>query len=270
MSEEPYRNGEPPSPADDELSRLAAEGQGRIDAAAERNAAQSSTAADETRDHVIRAALGAHYGSPVRRARLATFGVLALAIAGGLAASVVGGDLRDLLGTICAVLGGAAFIAAMILVSLQPRATAARVAAEQAWSSSLPFKLRGHFDLLASDDVVAIHVVADIEFARTPPDASLVQGAVGVLDVDARVSREGDTTLRIRGAALPNTFIDYRKRRENTNRQHVAYVHALVDRVLAPLHRSHPVASVTLSRDTDLSDEESGRVAQLGFLLRKW
>lgn len=270
MADEPYRTGEPQSPADDELSRLAAEGRRRIDADGARGAMVRKTAAEETREHIIRAAIGAHFGSPLRRAAFAMLGVVALALGGGLAAAVVGPDLRDTCISVSAALGVPAFVAAMVLFNVQPKATPARVAAERAWSTSLPFELRGYFDLLASDEVVAIHVVADIEFAGTPPDPSLVQGAVGILDVDARVSHAEHGLLRICGALLPNTFVDYQKRRENNNRQHVAYVHALVLRVLLPIHRSHPIARVTLSRDTSLSNDERGRIAQVGFLMRRW
>ena len=88
MPDEPYRTPDvQPAPDDDELARLAAEGQRKIQAATHRREAAHEIAADKTRDAIIRSALGAHYGSPARRTARGAAVVVALCIVGAIGAS---------------------------------------------------------------------------------------------------------------------------------------------------------------------------------------
>lgn len=192
MPDEPYRTTQTGSRADDELKRLAAEGKRKADVTTERQEAEGAVAASKSRDTVIRAALGAYYGSPTRQAAGFAFVVIVFCIVGGIASSLAGREAPAAL----AGIGFVSFLAAIVLLIVQHKATHARVAAERERLKSLPFELRGYFDLLATDDHVEVHVLVDLEFEGAPPDASLVQGAAG-------------PGLHIRGGALPNTFVDF-------------------------------------------------------------
>ena len=99
---------------------------------------------------------------------------------------------------------------------------------------------------------------------------SIVQGAAGVLDDRARAQMKPGGAVRIRSTALPGTYFDRRGNRQGTNRQLAAYMHALIDRVLLPIHRNHPIARIVLTQDFDLDDEERARSRNLGFDMRKW
>jgi hypothetical protein len=271
MSDEPYRAGSAHSEEDAELARLAAEGQRKIDEAAARNAASRETTEERTRDDVIRAAIGAHFGSGVRRTARVLFLAIPLLIAAAVAAfPVAGTDLGGPLAFVFGMLALACFVTAIFLVSVQPMASRARVAAERAWSTSLPFALDGYFDLLAMDDCSACHILVNVQWGPgRPAELALVEGAAGALDPDARAQANGSGVL-IRSTAMPMTYLDRHRNRRGTNRQLAAYTHALVDRVLVPIHKSHPIARITLGHDTRLSREEHSRVTGVGVLMRKW
>ena len=271
MSEEPYRAGSTHAEEDVELARLAAEGQRKIQDAAAIAGASREASANRTRDELIRAAIGGHFGSAVRKAARTLFIAIPVLIAGAAAAvPVLGADTGAVVAFVLGTLATVSFVAAMVLVNMQPMASPARVAAERAWSTSLPFAMDGYFELLALD-CSELHIVIDVEWAPgRPAEVSLVQGAAGALDVDARAEAVRGGAIRIRSGPLPGTYTDFHRNRRGSNRQHVAYVHALIDRVLLPVHRSHPIARIALGHDTSMTHEEHARMLSLGALTRKW
>jgi hypothetical protein len=237
MPDEPYRPAPPPDPARGELERLAAAGQQRIVQASAAKAATASTAAERN----LRVALGGHYGAPVR---WTSYGV----IAAGVVLAV--GDTWWPAG---AFFPGLALAAAGVLVRIfaEPRASRARVEAERAWSASLPFRLDGYFEALAAvpSGQCWLRVVVAWAGAGAPPDASLVQGALGVVDTSARVTEAAAEGLTIETGPISGaTGIRVNRVWVYRNTRVVAYVHDLVDRVLVPLHRTRAIARVALAR----------------------
>lgn len=279
MPNEPYR----PAPAhleeDAALARLAAEGQRKIHDAALKQGQSTRSQEEIDRDVLIRAGIGAHFGSP--RRRLAGAGVVAVAvivlalIVLGTAGDAMGVDratVETLIPTLVLV-ASLVFTVAMVLLGLQPLATPARVEAERAWVASLPYRLEGYFDVLGKSGHVATHLIFALEWAGPAPDPSLVQGVVGTLDPAAQLQNNSGP-LEIRSDAMPAGFVSTLSRGgryAQNNRQLVAYTHALVDRVLAPIHARHPLSRVRVTTGSAFFESDvDARRRTIGFLIRRW
>jgi len=76
--------------------------------------------------------------------------------------------------------------------------------------------------------------------------------------------------IRIRSGPLPGSYIDSHRNRRGTNQQFVTYVHAAIERVLLPVHRSHPISRIILEGDSSLSHEEHARMQKVGVYSRRW
>jgi hypothetical protein len=137
---------------------------------------------------------------------------------------------------------------ALVLMNLPPRASLAQVDKERAWVKGLPFEMEGYFLLLLFRDN-RCQMVVDIEWQGRPtPDVDKVQGALGVYDADARAEQVGDS-IRVRSTWLTGAFVDPFRTYISiggNNVQLVAYVHALISKVLQPIHRSHPIKRISV------------------------
>ena len=243
MPDGPYRPD--PTPPDAELARLAAEGERRIQEASTRRTAAQQGAGERNRARNIRVALGGYYGSPVGKASVALIVVGATMLVGEIA-----WDIHDF------ALGGLIFVwAVMLRVFVRPKATRARVEAEKAWTRSLPFGLDGYFEALGAAAQLSCKLTVTLAWIDPglAADDGTLHGLVGLLDTDARVvSREAGSAViqsgriedRTRTRIQVNRATHYVRR----NTPLVRYVHALVEQVLLPLHRAHPIARVTLER----------------------
>jgi hypothetical protein len=245
MPDEPYRPSPQVSEASTELARLAAEGQRRILDASASQAAVERRVDEKKRERRLRTALGGHYGSPVRIASLALIAVGVLMWVGGLACA---GDtfLVFPLGLLI-IIGGF-----LVRVFAPPIATRRRVASEGTWASSLPFTMEGYFEALASPPSSECRLMIRLAWGDAAParEAGAVQGVFGVIDTGAQVESEQDGTLSIRtGSISGRTGIRVNQMDVYRNTRLVAYVHDLVDKVLLPLHRSHALARVSLTRE---------------------
>jgi hypothetical protein len=279
MSEVPSRSDSTDSESDAELARLAADGRSRISEAGAAQRLARERDAEEKSDENVRDALGARYGSGVRKTIVALFGacavmcVLSLATCAAADKSSSHGGSQGL-SIVSAVLGGLSglsLLGALSLLLSRRSATRAQVAAERAWAASLPFAMDGYFDLLGRSGNVACHLV--IELVWQPgraPDLGTVQGVLGVLDTDARTQSSEHGSISVRSTALACAWTNSRNVKQGSNRQVVEYTHRLIEKVLLPLHRSHPLARISLTRDDELTEDEISAARLLGFTLRKW
>ena len=139
-----------------------------------------------------------------------------------------------------ALLGVPATAAAVYLLSFTLVSSAAQ--RERRWARSLPFEL-GHyhtlFDAFMATDVRLRCRATTTSVAR---NATIVEDAAALahdLDAAAEVSwHDGHLEITL---PLPLTSSAWRAARQTR-----ATVHALVDRVLAPLHATHPLEHITL------------------------
>jgi hypothetical protein len=237
VTDEPYR----PRPAESsELARLAVEGQQRIREAQGRASSQLD-ARPSRRDWNVRVALGGYYGAPVWTASyvLGTTGLVALVVA--LVTSP----------TAAAVLFLVPAAALLIRLFAPPAANRARVAAERAWATSLPFALDGYFETLADPPAFRASLVIDVTWSGDGrgPGRDVLRQILGVVDTGASVEVcEGSTARARSGWIWCGTRVRLNRAAITRNTRIVAYVHDLVDRVLVPLHRDCPIARVSFAR----------------------
>jgi len=187
MPDPPYRPPPGVSQADAELARLAADGQQRIHAEAERRA----DAQQKKAEHYLREALG------------------------------------------------------------EPET-------ERAWLSSLPFAIDGYFEALSVEPDSECNLLVELRFssARPPPDQNTMLGLLGLVDADASIEkvsalfqgRESGALVFGSGPISCGTNTRVNGEWVYSNRKIARYVHDLVDKVLLPLHRSHPLTRVSLTR----------------------
>jgi len=144
-----------------------------------------------------------------------------------------------------------AFIVFMIWVFVPPLASRGAMAAEQSWVMGLPFQLVGYFDMLSAEPQFARSVTYEIRWqgGGRPPDPSLLHGIMGAVDPKARVDHVDASGATITGGAVSG-HTGIRVNRVSVYRNHrlPAHVHSVVDQVLVTLHRSHPIAEVSLWR----------------------
>ena len=259
MGDPPYRPVPAASETDGALAQLAAQGQRRIaQASAARTAAESAAELKKAREDAegaetnVRVALGACYAGPLRKARpyllmVVAAGVTTMAGVSNLVPTPVVGPIF--------FLGGLVFVGGVLWAVLaRPTASRAEVAAEKAWASSLPFALEGYFDMLAEDPVKECQLVMQLAWqpGRVPtPD--VVQGVLGLWDPGAMVHAGDDGALGIRSSRFVSGKFVVTNNADGQGfvrptRDLVERVHRLVDAVLLPLHRSYPMARVSLTR----------------------
>ncbi len=252
MNDRPYRPAPDVSEDDAALARLAAEGQHRILEAGAREADARQESGEGKRERNVRIALGAYHGTPVRKASYALMGVGALVIvAVGIESPAFGstGAVVSFLVGMLAATGGF-----LIRVLSAPIATRAELAAERAWTKSLPFAMDGYFEMLAAEPTLECELVLELEW--TPghvPTPETVQGLLGTWDTGARV-QPLEEALCIRSSTfecgrLHNANNWYGSDALRPTRHLVDKVHGLVTTILQPLHRSHAIARVSLRRD---------------------
>jgi hypothetical protein len=250
----PYRPPPPSSEADADLARRAAEG-ARLQREADASLAVVRTAGA---DRNVRVAVGAHFGTPLRTVPV----VLAVLLATATVALYATGPSKatdpDYSShwslTMLALMGaGAAFF---VRLFIPPVATRARVTAERAWATSLPFALDGYFDVLAAEPVAwcALEITLAWENPTGAPGVDTVQAIFGTSDTAAKVQHgAGAGTVGVRSDVISgSTGISSGSKRNPVyvyrNHRFVAYTHRLVDEVLLPLHRSHAIARVSMGR----------------------
>lgn len=236
----PYR---PPGPGQDpELARLAAEGHQRRMAAAQSHQVEQRAEGSGN----LRTAIGAYRGSTLKRVMLVVIVLCLLGGATGSALTSIGyGEIGGFLipGFVIA------FITFMIWVFVPPLASQGAVAAERAWMMSLPFQLGGYFELLSSDPEYQRSVRYQIRWqdGARPPDRGLLHSVFGAVDPQARVENVDHQGASITsGPVSGHTGIRVNRVPVYRNHKIPAHVHGVVDRVLITLHRSHPIAQVTL------------------------
>lgn len=230
MSRHPNEPGQAPPP---ELLRLAEEGARNIQRAAGGQAAEA--------DRHLRVALGAHYGTSLRR-----LAVLPMIAGGSLIAATSSGQLPSTW-----ISAGIPMLIFGLLgvVFLEPRAGRSQVEREREWLGSRGFPLSGYLEALGQPPTPSALLLARVRFTGEVPPLDLVQGVLGRVDPAATVQPAGQGALLIRSGGISgstgmrsgNVFI-YR------NHRLVPYVHRLVDEVLAPLHATYPLAAVELTR----------------------
>jgi hypothetical protein len=255
--DDPYRPDPSGAAQEVELARLAAEGQRRIQQAS--NAAAAKVAAqpshDATVEASIRASLGAHYGTPVRKVGFVFLWACPVMLVLAVGSCLADGGMKVnagwqpmpmisvlfqvLLFFVCVPLG-------LVLSLRKPICPPARLAAERAWAASLPFAMDQYFYELGASGRSSCHLTIRVVFlpGRTP-DAPVLQGLLGLVDIGAKTAtKDGD--VRIRSGVISTQW---------NNSEIVGYTHRLIDEVLLPLHQSHAIERIVLS-SSDLSLDE--------------
>lgn len=195
----------------------------------------------------LSAAIGAYRGSALKRAMVVVaLGLSAVGVAGivtmALGAPALGG----------ALLGGLplGFVVIMIWLFVPTLASQGAIAAEQTWATSLPFQLAGYFEILSGQPRHERTVTLEIrwqEGAQRPPDRAFLLSVVSAVDPAARVQGVDESGASITtGAISGQTGITINRRPVYRNHRIPAHLHGIVDEVLVTLHRSHPIAQVTM------------------------
>jgi hypothetical protein len=243
MAEPPYREGPPEESA--ELQRLVAEGQRRIQQDQQSHAVVVREAGEDN----LREALGGGYFTPLKKVGIVMAGVGVLL---ALVPSLMSGPV-SMLPSILQIVGLFLALGSIAVLSIGGggQASDANVAAERAWETAHPFPVDGYFDVLRGDPEPECVLVVVLEWrdpARAPSDGVL-RGVLGVHDTAIRIDTNARDHARFRSGVISGD-IGVRVNRVSVfkNVRIPPYVHGLVDRALAPLHRSHPIARVSLQR----------------------
>lgn len=238
----PYRP--PPQGPDPELARLAMQGQQRrLEAAAANQVVQQDAGGNH-----LRTAIGAYRGSTLKRSMLTVILVSGVVGAISVAFNVSGASHVGSMLTPALVI---AFVTFMIWVFVPPYASRGAMAAEESWVMGLPFQLTGYFDLLAATPQSGRSVTYMIRWqpGGRPPDPALLNGVFNAVDPKARLAHADTSGATVTGG-LVSGHTGIRVNRVPVYRNHrlPAHVHDVVDQVLLALHRSHPIAEVTVWR----------------------
>jgi len=238
---QPYRPHQPP--LDPELARLARQGQENRRGLAR---AQQAHLAHAGVGH-LKTAVGAYRGSTLKRSLLA--GIVTTLVLGTLGVVFATAGFETF-GALMFVGYGVAFPLFMIWIFVPPIGSQAALDAEHGWSTSLPFDVHGYFDVLAAEPQPGRSVVYALDWAAgsRPPDPALLHQIFGAVDPAARLEHVDGGGARIVGGSVSGfTGIRVNRRPVYRNHRFCSHVHAVVDQVLVPLHRSHPIARVSLS-----------------------
>ena len=225
---------------DPELLRLAAKGTARRAHAA----STAPVTQDRDGDQHLRLAIGAYRGSALRRALLVL--PITSALVGGVLVLQQQGPDR---GAVGALVFGATMALFFLWLFVPPIASRGAMAREADWVDALPFELVGYFEMLSETPRLARHVTFEIQWEEgaQPPDRDLLFSALGAVDPEACVESSTDSgAFLISGSVSGQTAI--RKNRVPVYRNHAlpGRVHDIVDQLLVPLHRSHPMARVSI------------------------
>jgi len=152
-------------------------------------------------------------------------------------------------GTVSALVFAATMTSFFLWILVPPIASRGAMAREAAWVDALPFELVGSFEMLSETPQFQRRVTFEIEWkaGTLPPDHDLLFGALGAAGLHAHVKSSDDRgAVIISGSVSGNTGI--RNNRVPVYRNHAlpGRVHAIVDLLLVPLHRSHPMARVSI------------------------
>ena len=237
----PYRPQAPPP--DPELARLAAEGQRRrMEIAAGQQVERQVSGGNH-----LRTAIGAYRGSAIKR-------VVLVALIGGVLFGVLGITLAALgegeIGHVFIPGFAVAFVCIFGMAFIPPLATQGTVAKEQEWAMALPFQLSGYFEVLSREPTYGRKVVYEIVWREgtRPPDPNLLHSIIGAVDPQARLERVDPQGARISSGIISGgTGIRVNRVQVYRNHRFCQSIHGAVDQVLVPLHRTYPIAHVTLS-----------------------
>lgn len=242
MPDEPYRCAPPQT--DDELARLAREGQMRIEAA--KHGRSEAARVGETKH--LRVAIGAVRGSPIKRVLIGFIALGLSSIATGIALSAATNDATFVPFIPVGFL--TAFGSFMFFVFVPPLASMAQVEEERRTIASLPFPIDGYFDVLSAEPRALARLEVGIAFADPmAAEPQTVQGLMGLLDTDAQVGRSDGTTVTVTTGQISGiTGIRINGVPVYRNHRMSKYLRNLVEQVLLPLHRSRPLARVRIAR----------------------
>lgn len=254
MSGDPYRHERSSPENDAALQRLAAEGRRRLQAASEAEGLGTATAerhAEDVRERNVRVQLGAYYGTPLRTAQFCLLGLGVLLFVVGMVFGTAGAATTA--GQIWTWVAVAAIVVVTVdwvaLVLKRPPASAARVATERAWASSLPFSMHGYFEMLGDEPLEACSLELDIAWLAGSPAEDLLVAVLGNWDAAARLQvRDGVAYVSGGpfkcGVRSDNDVSHYYWLRPT--RDLVDRVHRLVELVLLPMHQSYAIGKVLL------------------------
>jgi hypothetical protein len=243
MPDDPYRP--PPAEPSAELAKLAAEGRARMRAA---KPAKPALAPDPKGDE-LRAALGGRYFSALRVAGLSAvaLGVLLLVVT-----AVAWSATDAAVGWVIETSGVVSLLAGIIVSSTDEakRASPAQVDAERRWVGALPFRLEGYFEVLEHhpEEECRLDVELQWESAAATPSDDILLGVWGTQDTGARIRERSGDTVKVRSGPIVSPATQLRVLTIYRNTRIPPFVHRLVDRVLVPVHRSHPLARVSIRR----------------------
>ena len=211
------------------------------------NAQHGQVAMQQQGGKHLAVAIGAYRGSPIKKITWAV-----------LLSGLVFGGIGVALQVLGIGIGGAlipgfmiSFICIFVLAFVPPYASQGGVRAEAAWGETLGFPLYGYFELLAGQPEWACRVAFDITFLdpMRQPDPGLLMNVLGAVDPDGNVSPAHMGGVRFTSGSVSGaTGIRINNVPVYRNHKLPAYVHGVVDNVLLTLHRSYPLASVTLTR----------------------
>ncbi|MFO0677039.1 MAG: hypothetical protein U0169_10910 [Polyangiaceae bacterium] len=208
-------------------------------------ALEASRGRDRTGDRNLRIAIGGFRGSTLKRVIL---GMVFVAAAAGVGA-VVMTEKGPARGGVVAMAFGATMCTFMLWVFVPPFASRATVSAEERWVGSHPFRLVGYLEVLALPPLFQRSLTFQLQWqpGTRPPEYSLLHGAIGAIDPGARVRWCGETAVTIvSGPVSGYTGISANRVPVYRNHRIPAHVHAVVEKFLVPLHRSHPIAEVSV------------------------
>jgi len=174
-------------------------------------------------------------------------------------------QIEQLVGALGAAIALSMFVVGLIFrnqepgreakVEIEPPTPAHHVEAERSWLASLPFAIDGYFEALSAKPESECNLLIELRFSsdRPPPDQSTMLELLGLVDTDASIEkvsawREGGALVFRSGPISGGTNTRVNGVWVYSNRKIAQYVHDLVDRVLLPLQRSHPLTRVALTR----------------------
>ncbi len=127
-----------------------------------------------------------------------------------------------------------------------------RRALEAQWAAALPFGMVGYLEVLSAKPEYTSTLNVALTWTGRPPDRALLQSALYVHDAKAEIKSQDDASTTVRSSEISGeTNLKTNLGGEmylHTNGRIVTYVHGLVDKVLVPLHRTHPIREVSISR----------------------
>jgi hypothetical protein len=175
-------------------------------------------------------------------------GVLLGVVEAAVQGSATGEALGPAIGISCMLL----VVAGIIVSSTEAaqRASPAQVDAERRWAGALPFRLEGYFEVLEHHPEKECRLDVELQWepAVAMPSDDILLGVWGTQDTGARIQERSGDTVRVRSGTIVSPARQLRVLTIYRNSRIPPFVHRLVDRVLVPVHRSHPLARVSIRR----------------------